>query len=940
MLKKIPEALKKLNQWILWREETRNQTDKSPTKVPYQVNGLQAKSNDPETWSNYQTASQRFLLGSWSGLGFVFSAGDPFCGIDLDGCRDPETGKVSEWAKKIILDINSYAEVSPSKTGVKIFVRGKSPLDSGKKINLTEQPVCEKRPGIEVYDKLRYFAVTGERMSGMPHEPQERQEALNRYCKGWFPVVAPHAGPAAESSVSERASKYLEKMPPAVSGQSGHNTAFRTACVLVKGFGLSVDEAYPLYAHWNQSCQPPWSEKEMRHKLGDAANTPGEVGYLRDVPMRMWNSVVVPDYKQPAPLPQRETLHSAAKRHLEKVKSGESPLVSLGVAELDNAIGGGVDFGELVVVGARPGHGKAQPLDSKVLTPSGFVEMGDVCVGDEVVGVDGKPTCVVAVHPQGELPVFCLTFSDGTTCECNDEHLWFTQTRNERRRNDPGSVKPLWKIVETLKRTDSPNASHHVVPMVAPVEFVKQDDLPLNPYLLGLLLGDGSFGSSIRFCKPEADLHSRVREILPPGDEAVDAERFTLRIKTRQKNNERSETAKALAALGLDGLGSKDKFIPETYQYASPDERLLLLKGLLDTDGHVTKEGTTVEYSTSSTRLADGVQFIARSLGATVRSTKRIPVFAASDGSKKNGAENHRIYISFNNGIVPVSSQKHLARWKTSTRSIRTLVEVELVGHKECQCITVAASDGLYVTDGFTVTHNSALGLQITYAAISQGMPCLILSEEMSAMALGKRAIQFSSEVAESEWKYKPELVERDLDRLFDCKSKCFVSEAVGTAERAAQVVRECVENDGVKLAVIDYAQLFQGKGGTRYEQVTNTSIIFRKLASSLNIILIVLCQLNREIEKREKFQPKTGDLKDSGQLEQDADVVMFLVWPWRLDSSKEPSEYFVFIGKTRNRETRERTVKCRFEASRQMIIGLNPVDERRYWDKDDDGGF
>src|SRR5262249_46224819 len=144
--------------------------------------------------------------------------------------------------------------------------------------------------------------------------------------------------------------------------------------------------------------------------------------------------------------------------------------------------------------------------------------------------------------------------------------------------------------------------------------------------------------------------------------------------------------------------------------------------------------------------------------------------------------------------------------------------------------------------------------------------------------------------------------------------------EGCGTADRAAKAVRDVVENKGVKVVAVDYAQLLTGAGKSRYEQITQTSIILRQLASSLGIIVFVLCQLSRSTESRHKLIPRLDDLKDSGQLEQDADVILFLVWPYRLDTHKHPSNYQVWIGKNRNRPINTPEVDCKFDPSRQRI--------------------
>ena len=297
------------------------------------------------------------------GPGFVFRADDPFTGIDLDGCRDPKTEAVSEWAKEIVLKLGSYAEVSPSGTGVKIFVRGESPFATGRKIELSNaERICAKQPAIEVYNCGRYFAVTGLRLQG-PAEPTDATGSLAWLkTKHWpdepkQPTIDFHGADA----VVDRARKYLAKLPPAISGQSGHNATFRAACVLVLGFELTEADAAALLSEWNTGCQPPWSEKDIARKVREAGKQPGERGYLRNVAPVNWARVKVPEYKAPVPkkAPQSTTIATAAQTFIDKLRAGEETLASTSIPELDYALGGGIGFGEMVLFAARPSHGKS-----------------------------------------------------------------------------------------------------------------------------------------------------------------------------------------------------------------------------------------------------------------------------------------------------------------------------------------------------------------------------------------------------------------------------------------------------------------------------------------------------------------------------------------------------------------------------------------------------
>jgi putative DNA primase/helicase len=145
LLENIPEELRQRSQWLVWKREDR---DGKLTKVPYIAGGVgKASSTDSLTWRSFEEAVQALETGRYSGVGFVFSSGDPFAGIDLDKCRNPETGEIEEWAEKIVAAFGGYAEASPSGTGVHIIVRGKAPN--------------KKRGRVEAYSSERFFTVTG-----------------------------------------------------------------------------------------------------------------------------------------------------------------------------------------------------------------------------------------------------------------------------------------------------------------------------------------------------------------------------------------------------------------------------------------------------------------------------------------------------------------------------------------------------------------------------------------------------------------------------------------------------------------------------------------------------------------------------------------------------------------------------------------------------------
>jgi archaellum biogenesis ATPase FlaH len=577
----IPMEMRDRNQWVVWRLEDR---DGKATKLPYTNSKTLAKSNDAATWLSFDTAWQTHRSGWGSGIGFVFSSDDPYAGIDLDKCRNPESGTIAQWARDVILEFNSYAEVSPSGTGVKIWVKASMPSGmNGRKQTVEEEQVCDAKPAVEVYDRLRYFAMTGWRLKCSPNvEPRQKQleDFLGHYFKPDVPAPLPDFN--THGAIVERSRRYLLKVPPAISGSNGHGMTFRAACILVKGFGLDQGDALALMREWNQNCQPPWSERELVHKIQDAAKQPGPDGFMRYVREDRFASVKVPQFKEPerkpeveSALPKLITGPDAVSSYIAKLQEGGHGLVKLGLPQVDYALGGGVSLGEMVVIAGRPSHNK------------------------------------------------------------------------------------------------------------------------------------------------------------------------------------------------------------------------------------------------------------------------------------------------------------------------------------------------------------SGAALQIVHNMTADGMPALFISEEMSALALAKRTVQYATDVWQDGWMDRIEDVKRDMEKHFANRAPLYFAESCKTVEAVGELIEKVVAENGVKVVAIDYAQLLLGKGRTEYEQLTHVSKSLRQAANANKIVMIALCQLNRAVEGRENFIPRTTDLRGTGQLEQDADVILFGVWPNKINPSNPIGEYRFYVSKNRNREILVPVVNCRFEPSRARLVNL-----------------
>lgn len=357
----------------------------------------------------------------------------------------------------------------------------------------------------------------------------------------------------------------------------------------------------------------------------------------------------------------------------------------------------------LSIMTGRAGTGKAGSLDSVIYTPSGPVEMRDIKVGDYICTPDGHRALVDGVFPQGEKDVYKIIFTDGSSTETCDEHLWLTKTQKDRDLKKPGTVKELKEIRSTLKYLNYKR--NHSIPITKPVDFDYQK-INIDPYLLGCLIGDGSLTQNTNyFTNTDEDILNIVQDKLDLYGcklKQVSEGAIEYRINGTYIRDE-------IKRLKLDVL-SNQKFIPFEYKINTISNRIALLQGLMDTDGTVSKN--QLSYTSVSEKLIKDVVFLVQSLGGTATVTKRIPKYTYKD-EKLNGQLAYTAHINLSNDFwifrARAKQNKYSGRTKYFPR--RYIDKVEYIGKKECQCISVNHPDHLYLTDEFIVTHNTLLAI-------------------------------------------------------------------------------------------------------------------------------------------------------------------------------------------------------------------------------------
>jgi hypothetical protein len=380
-----------------------------------------------------------------------------------------------------------------------------------------------------------------------------------------------------------------------------------------------------------------------------------------------------------------------------------------------------------------PKTGKAEQIDEPVLTPTGWRAIGALHNGDEVIGSNGKPTIVTGVFPQGRKRLVRFTSDDSASVLCSEDHLWFTTTKQELTRGryyrpriadqrtrpriptgrvGTGSVKTAREVMLSI------SWQHFLPRLSAPATFRGGGPLTMDPYLLGLLLGDGSLTEdAVIFTKGDEELLQTIALLAQAaGDQTA---RGQAADKCPYIRIHCGVTRNALEELGLIGTFSHTKFIPRPFLFASPADRLAILQGLCDTDGYAVirdvrdeQRVTQAEYSTTSPQLRDDVLFIARSLGARARAIEIQPTYTYKD-ERLDGRPAWRISISFDDDTCPFRLKRKAKSWLVDRERVwRARVEsVEPAGVDECVCITVDAPDRLFVTKDFLVTHNSTTAI-------------------------------------------------------------------------------------------------------------------------------------------------------------------------------------------------------------------------------------
>ncbi|MCD6259754.1 MAG: replicative DNA helicase [Helicobacteraceae bacterium] len=527
---------------------------------------------------------------------------------------------------------------------------------------------------------------------------------------------------------------------------------------------------------------------------------------------------------------------------------GNSVLVGVdtGFHEL-NKMTTGFGKGDLVIIAARPAMGKCLGLGTKVVMYDGTLKnVEDVQVGDQLMGDDSTPRNVLSLA-RGREKMYWVRQNKGIDYRVNESHILSLKRSRNEGKHKHGDVLNI-NVKEYLETSNKFKTNYKGYKVA--IDFAPHP-LEIEPYFLGLWLGDGHSSS--------VNITTQDKEIIEYLKEYADTSLQTTLRKLGVLNN---------------------KHIPHHFLQNSKEHRLALLAGLIDSDGYYDKKFNVFEIVQKEERLTRQIKLLADSLGFRVSlKTKKARI-------KKIGYECdvYRLRIVGDLDAIPTKIKRKKARALKAVRDVKhTGIQVEYDKVDDYYGFTIDGNH-LFLLEDMTVTHNTSFILNTVNSLITSGKGVAFFSLEMPAEQLMLRLLSIQTSIPlqklrvgdmnDDQW--------TNLNNAIDKMNtaKLFVDDqgSVNINQLRSKLRKLKNQHPEIEIAVIDYLQIMQGIGNQdRHLQVSEISRGLKMLARELNIPIVALSQLNRGLESRNDKRPMLSDIRESGSIEQDADIILFV---------------------------------------------------------------
>ncbi len=509
-----------------------------------------------------------------------------------------------------------------------------------------------------------------------------------------------------------------------------------------------------------------------------------------------------------------------------------------GIDGLDILLKGGISKGELGIVLAPTGIGKELPISEPVLTPKGWIKNGDLKLGDEIIGSDGKKQYVLGVYPQGVKPIYKVEFTDNTFVNCGLDHLWAVIDKDKNK---------SYKIVRTsdmMSHIKSGGRYNYKLPIVEPVEF-ENNVVLIDPYFLGIILSNKvlSYDSDVNVLIKDDELFDNIKHL---DGQIFFNQHYKSDVQIAHKISLKAIIEKLKIYNLLDKI-SNNKFIPKEYIYNSINVRLSVLQGLMDIDGRINKNGT-LQISTTSKDLSENIREIVLSLGGTIKINTK---------TQKNRKLLHIITFSFNNNIIPFRLLHKINDYRTRIIYFKQkyVKSIKYSHDEEALCIKVSNEDQLYVTRDYVLTHNTTILTKFANSAYNYGATVLHVVFEDNIKEIRKKHYTIWTEISSDDQLFKQDEVISLVEEITkDRKNRLLILKlppfGVSISDIRNRLRKLESQNVKIDMLVLDYVDCISMERTIEGEEWKGEGTIMRSLegmSDEFNIAVWTATQGNRE---------------------------------------------------------------------------------------------